>query len=246
MKDNFSTDSDRYAKYRPTYPADLFEFLNLKIQDKHNAWDCGTGNGQIAYELAKTFDNVFATDISQPQIDNAFQADNISYSLQAAEKTTFEDGLFDLIVVAQAIHWFDFEKFYSEVKRTAKNNAFLFVIGYGKLEIDEQIDKVIADFYFNVIGAYWDKERKYIDANYSTIPFPFDEIQTPPFVNTQHWTLEHLIGYLNTWSAVKHFIKQNNYNPIDSLQKDIEKLWNNEQTKQIRFPIILRVGRITK
>ncbi len=246
MKDNFSTQSDKYAKYRPTYPSDLFEFLNSNVQNKNNAWDCGTGSGQVAFELAKTFDNIFATDISQSQIDNALQADNISYSLQPAEKTNFDNGLFDLIVVAQAIHWFDFHKFYTEVKRTAKDNALLCVVGYGKLEITEQIDNVITSFYNKVIGKYWDRERKYIDENYKTIPFPFDEIQTPNFVNTQYWTLEHLIGYLNTWSAVKHFIKQNNYNPIGKLKKDIEQFWEAEQTKQVHFPSLLRIGRITK
>jgi len=245
MKDNFSTQSDKYAKYRPTYPSDLFELINSKVKNKRNAWDCGTGNGQVAYELAKTFDWVFATDISQSQIDNALKADNISYSAQPAEKTNFDNDLFDLIVVAQAIHWFDFDKFYAEVKRTAKESALICVVGYGKLEISEQIDNVIADFYDNAIGKYWDKERKYIDENYKTIPFPFDEIQTPNFVNIQHWTLEHLIGYLNTWSAVKHFIKQNNYNPMEEWQKDIEQLWGNEQVKQVHFPLLLRIGRIT-
>jgi ubiquinone/menaquinone biosynthesis C-methylase UbiE len=246
MKDNFSTQSDKYAKYRPTYPSDLFEFLNSNVQDKLNAWDCGTGNGQVAYELAKNFDNVFATDISQQQIDNALQSDNIAYSVQAAEKTNFDNGLFDLIVVAQAIHWFDFDQFYAEVRRTAKEKTLLCVLGYGRLEISEEIDALISDFYHKVIGKYWDKERKYIDENYKTIPFPFDEIQTPDFVNKQYWTLEHLIGYLNTWSAVKHFIKQNNYNPIDKLQKDMEQLWGNEQIKQVKFPLLLRVGRIMK
>lgn len=246
MKDNFSTQSDKYAKYRPTYPSDLFEFLNSSVKDKFNVWDCGTGNGQVAYELAKTFDNVFATDISQQQIENALQADNISYSVQPAEQTIFDNGLFDLIVVAQAIHWFDFDKFYSEVRRTAKDNALLCVVGYGRLEISEQIDNQITDFYDNIIGKYWDKERTYIDENYQTIPFPFDEIQSPKFAITKHWTLEHLIGYLNTWSAVKHFIKQKNFNPIDKLQKDIEQLWENKQIKQVQFPLLLRVGRITK
>jgi ubiquinone/menaquinone biosynthesis C-methylase UbiE len=246
MKDNFSMQSDKYAKYRPTYPSDLFKFLNSNIKDKRNAWDCGTGNGQVAYELAKTFDNVFATDISQSQIDNALQADNISYSVQPGEKTNFDKELFDLIVVAQAIHWFDFDKFYAEVRRTAKDKALLCVVGYGKLEISEQINNVIADFYNNVIGKYWDKERKYIDENYTTIPFPFEELQRPDFAITQHWTLEHLIGYLNTWSAVKHFIKQNGFNPVDKLQSEIEKFWDNEQIKQVRFPLLLRIGRITK
>lgn len=246
MKDNFSTQSDKYVKFRPTYPSDLFAFLNKNVQDKLNVWDCGTGNGQVAFELAKTFDNVFATDISQQQIDNALQSDNISYSVQPAEKTNFDNGLFDLIVVAQAVHWFDFDKFYAEVRRTAKDNALLCVVGYGKLEINGQIDYLISDFYENVIGRYWDKERKYIDENYKTIPFPFDEIQKPNLAITQHWTLEHLIGYLNTWSAVKHFIKENDFNPVDKLKTEIEKYWDNEQIEKVSFPLFLRIGRITK
>lgn len=246
MKDNFSINSDNYAKYRPTYPKEFFDYLNSILSNKQNAWDCGTGNGQIAYELAKTFDKVFATDISQSQIDNALHADNIFYSVQPAEKTNFEDEQFDLVVVAQAIHWFDFEKFYNEVGRTTKNNALLCVVGYSRVKINEQIDNVITLFYTNVIGSYWDNERKYIDENYTTIPFPFKEIQVQKFTNTQQWTLEHVIGYLNTWSAVKHFIKQNNYNPIDELQKDLAQIWGNEQTKEVEFPLLLRIGRITK
>lgn len=245
MKGNFSAQSDKYAKYRPAYPSSFFDYLNTITLEKQNAWDCGTGNGQVALELAKTFDNVWATDISRSQIDNAFKKDNITYSVQPAEKTNFDSRFFDLIVVAQAIHWFDFEKFYKEVERTAKENALLCVAGYGKLEISGQIDKVIADLYDNILGKYWDKERKYINEHYETIPFPFSEIQSPDLVNTQHWTLAQLIGYLNTWSAVKHFIKQNNYSPIDKLQSEIKPLWGNEENRAIRFPLLLRVGRIT-
>lgn len=246
MKDNFSTQSDKYAKYRPTYPPELFECINGMVDNKQNAWDCGTGNGQIARELAKTFDNVFATDISQQQIDNAIQVDNITYSVQPAERTHFADGLFDLIVVGQAIHWFDFDAFYKEVRRTAKDNALFCVVGYARLSISAQIDPVITDFYHNVIGSYWDKERRYIDEHYQTIPFPFDEIPQPDFVIPKQWTLEHLIGYLNTWSAVKHFIAKNNYNPVEKLEKDLALLWGNERTRHVQFPVLLRVGRITK
>lgn len=245
-KDNFSSQSDKYAKYRPTYPTEFFDYLNSIVQYKQNAWDCGTGNGQVAYELAKTFANVFATDISEPQIENALQAENIFYSVQPAEQTSFENQQFDLIIVAQAIHWFDFEKFYKEVRRTAKKNATLCVLGYGRIKISEQIDNVITNFYTNVIGGYWDKERKYIDENYKTIPFPFNEIQLPKFENQHDWTLEHLIGYLNTWSGVKHFIKQNGYNPVDKLQSEIEQIWGNEQTKEVRFPLLLRIGQIAR
>lgn len=246
MKDEFSSQSDKYAKYRPTYPPDFFKYLYSIVPNKQNAWDCGTGNGQIAWELAKTFHNVFATDISQTQINHALREDNIRYSVQPAEKTNFQDEQFDLIIVAQAIHWFNFQSFYSEVRRTARDNALICVAGYGRLEISEEIDRVITNFYENVIGAYWHKERRYIDEEYKTIPFPFNEIQTPNFTNILNWTFEHLIGYLNTWSAVKHFINQNGHNPIDKLQRELEPYWGNDQTKEVHFPLLLRLGQMIR
>lgn len=244
MKDNFSSQSDKYAKFRPTYPAAFFDYLNSIIPNKQNVWDCGTGNGQVAVELAKTFENVFATDISQSQIDNAVKKDNIVYSVQPAEKVDFDNQVFDLIVVAQSIHWFDFDKFYQEVKRTAKGKALLCIVGYGRIEISRQIDEIITNFYINIIGKYWDKERKYIDENYETIPFPFAEVDMPNFVNEHQWNLEHLIGYLNTWSAVKHFIKYNGFNPVEGLEIELRKHWKEGEIKEVKFPILLRIGRV--
>lgn len=244
MKDNFSLHSDKYAKFRPTYPTSLFNYIKSIVPGKECAWDCGTGNGQVAYELAKTFDKVYATDISQTQIDHAVLADNIVYSVQPAEKNNFEKQLFDLIIIGQAIHWFDFKRFYSEARRTAKKDALICIVGYGRIEISEQIDGVISNFYENVLGEYWDKERKYIDENYQTIPFPFKEMRTPGFVNTLHWTREHLVGYLNTWSAVKHFFLQTGYNPVEKLRPEIEQYWHKEEIKEVRFPLLLRVGKI--
>lgn len=242
MKDNFSSIATNYAQYRPTYPKAFFDYLQTILPGCENAWDCGTGNGQVALALSKIFKNVFATDISRAQIEHAFTAENISYSVQPAEKTNFYDGIFDLIIVAQAIHWFDFEKFYQEARRTAKENALICAIGYGRIEVSAEIDAIISEFYHNVIGNYWDAERKYLDENYRTIPFPFDEIQTPEFSNRFSWNLDHLIGYLNTWSAVKHFIAKNKYNPVDALRQKLETHWNASEIREISFPLLLRLG----
>lgn len=244
MKDNFSQQAKLYAKFRPSYSPAFFDYLNAIIPNKENAWDCGTGNGQIAFELSRTFSRVFATDISQAQIDNALKADNIFYSIQPAEKTTFNANSFDLIIAGQAVHWFDFEKFYAEVRRTAKQNTLLVLVGYGRIDVSEPINQVIDDFYFNKIGKYWDTERRYIDEAYQTIPFPFEEIQTPSFTSKYYWSVEHLIGYLNTWSAVKHFKEQNGYNPTEHLKAEIENLWETENLQEVRFPMLLRVGRV--
>ena len=243
-KDNFSSASDKYAKYRPTYPKEVYDYLNGLVAHKDTAWDCGTGNGQVARELAKSFDQVFATDLSSNQIAQAWPADNIHYSVQPAETTDFDDQLFDLITVAQAIHWFDFEKFYAEVRRTAKPSALLAVMGYDLIAIDAPIDTIIRRFYSKEIGPYWDRERRYIDEHYRTIPFPFDEITTPQFANRQHWTIDHLAGYLRTWSAVKHFIRENEYDPVDTLMAELAPHWQAATLKEVCFPILLRIGTI--
>jgi hypothetical protein len=245
MKDNFSTQSDKYAKYRPGYPAEFFDYLYAMVPVKESAWDCGTGNGQIAIELAKRFEEVFATDISQSQLDNAIQAPNIYYSQQPAEITNFENEIFDLVTVGQAIHWFDFDKFYAEVRRTTKKNALICLVGYGGVDVSEEINKLKKNFYTEVVGAYWDKERKYVDDNYTSLPFPFEEIQAPAFENKLRWDLEKYIGYVNTWSAVKKFIKENGFNPIEKFQKELEVLWERGEVKEVRFPLMIRLGSVS-
>jgi ubiquinone/menaquinone biosynthesis C-methylase UbiE len=246
MKDNFSARSANYAKYRPTYPDTFFEYLKTLQTNFDNCWDCGTGNGQVAVKLAAQFKNVYATDISQSQLDNAKKLPNIFYSLEAAEKTNFPNNFFDLVIVAQAVHWFNFNRFYAEVTRTAKNNALIVIIGYGLLNINQPVDAIINNFYKNIIGSYWDKERKYIDENYLTIPFPFRQIKTPAFQNQYSWTFEQLLGYISTWSAVQHYIKSKNQNPIDLMYTDLKQAWGQAETHKVNFPLLLRVGRIQK
>lgn len=244
MKDNFSKDADLYAQYRPHYPLELFQFIFQFCPQKLKAWDCGTGNGQAATILSSAFKQVYATDISAAQMEQAVAIPNIHYSLQPAEHTQFPEEYFDLITVAQAIHWFDFEAFYQEVLRVSKKSAVLAVIGYDRIKIDATIDAIIDEFYFNQIGPYWDKERKWIDEQYKTIPFPFKEIDAPPFMIQYQWTLQHFIGYINTWSAVKHYIKANDSNPTNQLKSLLTPLWSDKEEKDVRFEILLRIGTI--
>jgi ubiquinone/menaquinone biosynthesis C-methylase UbiE len=244
MKDNFSLNSEAYFQYRPHYPDSFFNYLGTLQPEPENAWDCGTGNGQVARKLAGLYKNVYASDISQAQLDKAVKLTNITYSVQPAENTNFPNNFFDLIVVAQAVHWLDFDKFYAEVTRTAKDKALLVIIGYGRFNISNEIDILIDNFYHKIIGSYWDEERKYIDEHYQTLPFPFNEFMVPPFENTYNWPLDHVIGYLKTWSAVKHFLKDKGYNPVDLIYDDLKKAWGKIERRKINFPLLLRIGKI--
>ncbi|MBL7711661.1 MAG: class I SAM-dependent methyltransferase [Chitinophagaceae bacterium] len=244
MKDNFSNHADLYASYRPEYPASLYRYILSIVPGRDCAWDCGTGNGQVAAGLSPFFKTVYATDISAAQLQHAQQKENITYTQQEAEHTRFPAACFDLIIVAQAVHWFDFERFYAEVRRTAKPGGVLVVTGYGLPGIDEGIDRLLQHFYTAITGPYWDPERKYIDEAYKTIPFPFDKIEAPELVHRLLWTREQFTGYLNTWSAVQHYIKDKGYNPITLIEQELHTLWPESGPKTVRFPILLRAARI--
>ena len=243
MKDNFSNQADLYAMYRPSYPPELFDFILKHIPLKNCAWDCATGNGQTAIALATTFQKVFATDISPKQLENARKAFNIFYSLQPAEKTNFPENTFDLITISQALHWVQFDKFYSEVNRVAKPDAWLAAWMYALVSISPEIDRFVHRHHYEILSGYWDDERNYVDENYTTVPFPFQEIACPEFEISLSWSLEEFRGYLNTWSALQKFITVRKYNPADNLIEDIKPYWIQDKMP-IRFPIHLRMGKI--
>jgi ubiquinone/menaquinone biosynthesis C-methylase UbiE len=242
MKDNFSVQSAGYAQFRPTYPSELYDFLFSLLSEQHTAWDCATGNGQVARELARNFTDVYGTDISQNQLSHAVQKDNITYLLQSSDKSTFEDNTFDLITVAQAIHWFNFDAFYAEVKRTLKPFGVFAAFGYGVMQINEELDIIIHKLYKTILGPYWDEERKYIDQGYHTLPFPFQEVPVPELSIKTSWNFEQLSGYLNTWSAVQHYKKANDSNPLDLVISDLQDAWGDAE-RDVIFPILMRVGK---
>lgn len=245
-KDYFSSHASLYATFRPSYPEDLYRFIFNYVKNKSVAWDCATGNGQVAAYLANHFDKVYATDISQQQLENAHVSDNIYYSVNPAEKTSFADNQFDLITVAQALHWFDREKFYDEVKRTGKPGCMVAVWGYNFISISPEIDELVLDFYHNVVGSYWDNARKLVEDSYKSISFPFEEIETPEFSIPLTWSLDQLSGYLTTWSATQKYIREHDINPVEALVEKLKPYWHDGILKPIRFPVFLRLGRVNK
>jgi ubiquinone/menaquinone biosynthesis C-methylase UbiE len=242
MKDRFSSQSKEYAAFRPTYPKTLYQFIFNHVKNKKRAWDCGCGNGQVANDLSSYFEKVFATDISTNQIQNAVQASNIIYSVSPAEQTSFADATFDLITVGQALHWFDIPAFFKEVKRVGKPDAMIAVWGYNLLQINPEIDKVVRHFYSQIVGPYWDKERKLIDDQYRSVSFPFTEIKTPSFEFSFRWSKERFLGYISSWSSVQKYLKEKNADPIEILSTDLQSIWREE--KQVTFPLFLRLGRV--
>jgi SAM-dependent methyltransferase len=242
--DHFSGHADDYVRYRPDYPQALFQWLAGICPARQLAWDCACGNGQAAVALAHYFDRVIATDASENQIRNAIPAASVDYRVAAAEQSCLDSNSIDLITVAQALHWFELEAFFAEARRVLRPGGVLAVWSYGLTRVDPEIDAVIHYLYSNLVGPYWPMERRLVETGYSDIAFPFSEIAPEDFAMKAEWTLDELLGYLRTWSAVKRYLADQGSDPVADVEPALNKLWGEDQSrKTIRWPLKLRVGR---
>jgi SAM-dependent methyltransferase len=243
FKDHFSKHSTDYGKFRPQYPQALFQYLASLSPGHDIAWDSATGTGQAALGLSPYFEHVIATDASKNQIDHATRHPKIDYRVCPSEDSGIASASVDLIVVAQALHWFDLNRFFDECRRVLKDGGVIAIWSYGLHRISHEIDAVIDNFYDEVIGAYWPAERVMVEEGYAGIRLPFTEIPPPPFHMQAQWTLSRLHGYLGTWSAVQRYRNARGGNPIECIRADLDRAWgDDEHTRLIEWPLKLRVG----
>lgn len=249
FSNHFSKTAKAYREYRPTYPPELFAYLASLTTSHHLAWDCATGNGQAAVELASYFDHVVATDGSERQIENAIASPKVEYRVALAEDSGLVTGSVDLVTVAQALHWFRFEDFYAEVRRVAAPGAFLAAWSYDLMVCgNKDIDAIVHDFYWNVLvkGNYWPPERAHIEVRYATIPFPFEVLAAPSFTMRAQWTCESFLEYLGTWSAVQKYKERNGADPVaEHVSAKLREAWKRpEAPLEFSTELILLVGRV--
>jgi len=243
FKDHFSGASLDYQRNRPTYPDALFAFLAAHAPARNCAWDCATGTGQAAHQLARYFEQVIATDGSATQIASAQPHPHIDYRVATAEASGIDASSVDLITVAQALHWFDIPAFFTEAHRVLKPGGLIAVWSYNLLTIEPAIDAVINHLYGPVLDEYWPAERKLVESDYRDTAFPFTPFATPAFTMETHWSLDQLLGYLRTWSAVRRYREARGSDPVTATAEALLPLWGEPGTiRTIRWPMPVRVG----
>ena len=208
-------------------------------------WDCATGNGQAARDLARYFDHVVATDASREQIAQAVPVKNVEYRVATAEESGLADRSVALTTVAQALHWLDLDRFYAEVRRVTVADGLLAAWSYGACNAGTDVEGLLRDFEHGTVGRYWNPGRKWVDEEYRTIPFPFEEVQVGPFVLRATWTLSQLGEYLRSWSAVEKYRREHGTDPVAPLLEQIGKHWGPEtRAREVTWPLSVRLGRV--
>jgi SAM-dependent methyltransferase len=245
FKDHFSGYACEYASYRPTYPPALFELLASLPRRRGLALDCATGNGQAARGLAERFERVVAIDASREQLANATPHPRVEYRLARAEETGVEAATVDLVCVAQALHWFDFDRFYAEVRRVMAPGGAIAGFTYNLARVVPEWDRIVDRLAYEVVAAYWPPERRWVDEEYRTLPFPFAEIPTPKLENEAYWDLGRMLLYLGTWSAVRRYLEATGRDPIKMLQDELTAAWGDPaRERHVYWPMYMRAGRV--
>ncbi len=244
FKDHFSPRASLYARYRPHYPGELFEYIASLAPSRRLAWDCATGSGQAAVPLAGLFDKVVATDASESQIRNADPDPRIEYRVATAYATGLGEASVDVVTVAQALHWFDVDRFYSEARRVLAREGVLAIWGYGDPTIDDPVlNEIVRRYNRGTLEEYWHPERDVVLAGYTGIPFPFREVTTPAFTLECQWSLPDLAGYLRTWSATAEYMTRHWRDPVIEVEQALAREWGNPETARlVTWPLSMRAG----
>jgi SAM-dependent methyltransferase len=242
----FTTVAREYAAFRPGYPPALFSWLASVSPARDAVWDCGCGSGQASVALAGFFTQVHATDVAAEQIAAARPRERVRYTVAPAERSSLPDACVDLVTVAQALHWFDVDAFYTEARRVARPRALLAAWTYPRPEfVDPSLDAVFAEFYGSVVGPYWPAGRKHVESNYTTLPFPFEELPHPPFGLELQWGFEQVLGYVSSWSATAKYRESLGADPLPWLRDRLGAVWPApEAPAALRMPLGMRVARL--
>lgn len=242
----FTTAPDAYARSRPLYPEALFAWIVATCRNRDVVWDCATGNGQAAIALARLFTQVEATDISPEQVGRGFAAPNVRYSAQPAEATNFTDASFDLVTVAQALHWFDPARFWPEVRRVARPGALFCAWGYAWFRGSQDVGDALLGPVERLVAPFWAENNRILWRGYTPeeVGFPFRTLTAPTLSIEVDWSLGELIGYIRTWSAFKKAANAGRSEALERVIDDAAVRLGRESRHRLSAPLPILAGLI--
>jgi SAM-dependent methyltransferase len=244
VKDHFSRQAGDYQQFRPRYPPQLAAHLAQIAPGTALALDVATGNGQAAVDLAAHFARVLASEPSASQLKHRVPHPRVQYLRHAAERIAVRDRAAELLTVAQAAHWLDLRRFYAEARRVLRPGGIVALWTYALFRVDPATDAAIDEFYRDRVGRFWPPERHYVEAEYRTLPFPLEELPAPRFAIDARFSLEALLNYVGTWSAVDRCRQQSGVDPLPELAARLKPQWSPGEVRPVDWPIHLRIGRV--
>jgi SAM-dependent methyltransferase len=193
-------------------------------------------------QLSCLFDRVDACDINHSQLDAAEQAANIMYLECPVEHPPYGDAVFDLITVAQSLHWFDFQRFWPHVERTLKPGGVFAAWGYDWFQVSPEVDDAMR-FFRAVIEPFWSSCSQLLWDGYRDVGMPLPALDAA-LPDCHAWNLEQLLGYLNTWSATKLCVQSLGNHVLNDARQRLARGWGDPaMVRQVNMPLHFIAGR---
>eukprot|EP01026_Neomeris_dumetosa_P055368 TRINITY_DN502_c0_g3_i3.p2 TRINITY_DN502_c0_g3~~TRINITY_DN502_c0_g3_i3.p2 ORF type:complete len:258 (-),score=23.37 TRINITY_DN502_c0_g3_i3:692-1465(-) len=256
MSTLFKRQAHNYLKFRPVYPQQLYDTI-FEFSGKAEGEvvvDVATGNGQVANQLSKYFQNVVGIDSSEEQISFAItEKPNVTFQVGDCHQLPFEDSSVDLVTIATALHWFDLDKFYKEVTRVLKPGGTFAAWTYKlqKFKGYPEASNLLNQYVYEHLKDYWDERAmKVVDGYEGMEPkeplfYKFKKLQLEV---EQKATLYDTEGFVSTLSSYNTYMekKEKKDDSLIQLVKELQSkldFVNVDQELDIYYPIVLLLGK---
>ncbi|XP_059656288.1 uncharacterized protein LOC132303159 isoform X2 [Cornus florida] len=254
----FDKQAEIYVDSRPNYPSEWYSMLANRTIHHTLAWDVGTGNGQAALGVAKHYEQVIATDVSEAQLKCGMPHPRVRYlhtslSMSDDELVSMIGGenSVDLVTVAQAVHWFDLPRFYSIVTRLLRQpGGALAVWCYNDIEVSPTFDPVMKRFHDTTI-PFWNPSIQHVFDGYRTLAFPFESIglgsegKPLPLDIPKELSFHGFLGMLRSWSAVPTAKERGVDLLPEAVVKEFESAWGgSELVRSVIYKAFMLAGTV--
>lgn len=250
FKDHFSAVADAYAAARPDYPEALFAQLARLVPADAQVWEPGCGSGQATRGLAAHFARVYASDPSARQIEQHWAREasmrgegKVALAIEPGERTGLADASVGLVAVAQAVHWFERERFFAECERVLAPGGVLAAWAYGNFLVPTGMDTALADFRAQ-IDRHWQRENAEVRAGYPDYAWPFAAVPAEPLQLRAQWGLGRFLGYLHSLSATERCKRATGEDPVAVHRAALTQVWGGaDDLRTIEWPMHLHLRR---
>lgn len=234
--ERYSSKTDDYAKYRPSFPSEIVDFLytNDIINGASVIADIGSGTGRFTRLLLDKGNLVYGVEQNNEMRKKAevllSHYSNFISVAGSAENTSLADRSIGLITAAQAFHWFNKEKCISEFRRIIKADGKVFIIW----------DDLVCDYndfsieFGSTLAAFRNVESENMGRRLSRTEmidglFKDNKYEKLTFTHELYQNFDSIKGGASSASFTPK-PEEGNYEPfIQELQKVFNKYQNNDQ-----------------
>jgi SAM-dependent methyltransferase len=224
-EDRFSETAGDYAKYRPSYPKMLLDWIAMtaRLSAGSKVANVGCGTGISTRLWAEKGFEVTGVDPNEAMLAQARKSGEGEYRVGTAYATGLPTASMDMISIAQAFHWFNLDEAQTEFVRVLKPGGFC--AAFWNLRAREPLQLE----YEKILGAFctdWEEHPRGRETIEKIVGNPrTKQASEAQFVSSQPLDRDAFFGRVRSASYVAHGLKdpEKFWEAIDKLFDKFEK-----------------------